>query len=59
MMTGTARKNSTTSQHGQRTSRVVGELADAEDQPEDDGAEHRGERHLQGVEQALDQSAST
>ena len=37
--TGTARKNSTTSQAGQRTTSVVGQLADAEQEAEDDGAD--------------------
>ena len=34
--TGTARKNSTTAQHGHRSQRVVRELADAEHHAEDD-----------------------
>ena len=39
--TGTARKNSTTTQAGQRSQRVLGHLAETEDQPEDDGEDHR------------------
>ena len=37
---------------------VVGELADAEDDPEHHRDQDRAERHLQGVQQAVDSSAS-
>ena len=58
MMTGTARKNSTTSQHGQRSQPVLGELAHAEDHAEDDGAEHGEDGHLHGVERPSTRIAS-
>ena len=53
MMTGTARKNSTTSHPIDAHRLVVGELGDAEDEAEDEGAEDGQHGHRDGVEPRL------
>ena len=53
--TGTARKNSTTAQHGQRSQAWSDSLPTPNTHAEHDREDDREERHLEGLEQAVDQ----